>query len=143
MKLDNLSEKEKITLELIKKNNEHKYCVKDDVDFLLNLIEKQQKEIEELKAINQMQKYSIEVEKNDNKYNKEETCEETIPKYRIKEIIGEKMQINNNIIHNGKKKYGKDYLYYDDVREARFLNSIYKEILEKLRKIIRGEINYE
>ena len=36
-------------LEFIKINNEHKYCGKDDVDFLLNLIEKQSKEIEELK----------------------------------------------------------------------------------------------
>jgi hypothetical protein len=44
-----LSEEEKTTLESIKTNNKHKYCGKDDVDFLLNLIKKQQKEIEELK----------------------------------------------------------------------------------------------
>ena len=44
-----LSDEEKTTLEFIKINNKHKYCGKDDVDFLLNLIEKQSKEIEELK----------------------------------------------------------------------------------------------
>ena len=36
-----LSDEEKTALEFIKINNEHKYCGKDDVDFLLNLIEKQ------------------------------------------------------------------------------------------------------
>ncbi len=49
-----LSEEEKTTLESIKINNKHKYCGKDDVDFLLNLIKKQQKEIEELKAKNKI-----------------------------------------------------------------------------------------
>ena len=43
-----LSDEEKTALEFIKINNEHKYCGKDDVDFLLNLIEKQSKEIEGL-----------------------------------------------------------------------------------------------
>lgn len=43
-----MSDGEKTTLEFIKINNKHKYCGKDDVDFLLNLIEKQSKEIEEL-----------------------------------------------------------------------------------------------
>ena len=34
---------------------------KQDIDIVLNLIKKQSKEIEELKVINQMQKYRIEV----------------------------------------------------------------------------------
>ena len=42
-----MSEEEKKALELIKINNKHRYCDKDDVDFLLNLIEKQQKELEQ------------------------------------------------------------------------------------------------
>ena len=41
-----LSDEEKTALEFIKINNEHKYCGKDDVDFLLNLIEKQSKIIQ-------------------------------------------------------------------------------------------------
>ena len=44
-----LSDEEKTALEFIKINNKHKYCGKDDVDFLLNLIEKQSKEIEDNK----------------------------------------------------------------------------------------------
>jgi hypothetical protein len=40
----NKEEKEKV--ENIKWNNEHKYCNKDDVDFLLNLIQKQEKIID-------------------------------------------------------------------------------------------------
>jgi len=43
----NKEEKEKV--EKIKWNNEHEYCNKDDVDFLLNLIQKQEKEIKNLK----------------------------------------------------------------------------------------------
>jgi len=44
-----MSEEEKTILEFIKINNKHRYCDKDDVDFLLNLIEKQQKELEQEK----------------------------------------------------------------------------------------------
>lgn len=46
-----MSEEEKATLEFIKINNKHRYCDKNDVDFLLNLIEKQQKELDNLKEI--------------------------------------------------------------------------------------------
>lgn len=47
-----MSEEEKTTLEFIKINNKHRYCDKNDVDFLLNLIEKQQKELEQEKENN-------------------------------------------------------------------------------------------
>ena len=47
---------------------------------LTNLIEKQAKEIEELKM-------QLEVEKIDNKYNQEEAFEEMIPRYKIKAKI--------------------------------------------------------
>lgn len=40
-----ISEEER--LEQIKVNNKHSYCDKNDVDFLLNLIEKQNKKLEE------------------------------------------------------------------------------------------------
>ena len=39
----NYSDEEKEAVEYIKYNNEHTYCNKDDVDFLLNLIQKQEK----------------------------------------------------------------------------------------------------
>ena len=52
---------------------------------LLNLIEKQSKEIEELKTINQMQKYRIEVIDE----------RELISKDKIKEILGIEEDINN------------------------------------------------
>lgn len=42
-------------LEQIKVNNKHSYCDKNDVDFLLNLIEKQNKEIEHLENLNKHQ----------------------------------------------------------------------------------------
>ena len=76
-----LSDEEKTALEFIKINNEHKYCGKDDVDFLLNLIEKQSKEIEELKE--------------DNEHQWEERCkltfelENSISNDKIKAIIEE------------------------------------------------------
>lgn len=51
-----MNEKEKATLEFIKINNKHRYCDKNDVDFLLNLIEKQQKELDNLKEIEKSHK---------------------------------------------------------------------------------------
>lgn len=42
----NKEEKEKV--EKIKWNNEHEYCSKDDVDFLLNLIQKQEAIIDKM-----------------------------------------------------------------------------------------------
>ena len=55
-----------------------------------------------------------------------------VHKDKIKAKIGERMQKNNNIIHNAKLKYGKDYVYYDDVQKAKEENRICKEILESL-----------
>lgn len=52
------------------------------INTVLNLIDNQQKEIEELKM-------KLEVEKIDNKYNKEEAYEEMIPRYKIKAKIEE------------------------------------------------------
>lgn len=42
------------------------------------------------------------------------------------------MQKNNNIIHNAKIEYGKDYYWYDDVQDARRENDIYKNIMQSL-----------
>lgn len=55
------------------------------IEIILNLIEKQSKEIEELKTINQMQKYRIEVIDE----------RELISKDKIKEILGIEEDINN------------------------------------------------
>ena len=52
--------------------------------------------------------------------------------YKIKAKIGKRMQKNNNTIHNAKLKHGKDYVYYDDVQEAKEENRICKEILQSL-----------
>lgn len=51
-----MSEEEKTALEFIKINNKHRYCDKNDVDFLLNLIENQQKELNNLKEIEKSHK---------------------------------------------------------------------------------------
>lgn len=69
-----------------------------------------------------------------------ETLEKNyIPKSKIKEKIGMKMQKNNNIIHDYKKKYGKDIYWYDDVRQAYAENYIYKEILQELLEENKNE----
>ena len=81
--------------------NEYKKQVIKRNEKLLNLIEKQQKEIEEkttillagAEKVKQLEKEiedlqtKLEIEKIDNKYNQEERDEETIPRYKIKEII--------------------------------------------------------
>ena len=46
-----MSEEEKIIINLIKINNKHGICTKDNIDFLLKIVEKERKEIEELKSI--------------------------------------------------------------------------------------------
>ena len=63
-----LSEEEKKAIEYIKEfRNEvfegvgNKSIMAKNIDILLNILDKQQKEIEELKSINQIQKYRIEV----------------------------------------------------------------------------------
>lgn len=48
----------------------------NDSDLILNLIKEYQK-----------LKMQLEVEKIDNKYNQEETYEETIPRYKLKEVL--------------------------------------------------------
>ena len=86
---------------------------------VLNIVEKQSKEIEELKdtrSIFNMGRRSYKNEIED----------------KIKAKIGKRMQKNNNIIHNAKLKYGKDYVYYDDVQEAKEENRICKEVLQSL-----------
>lgn len=50
------------------------------IKMIIRLVGKQSKEIEELKM-------QLEVEKIDNKYNQEETHEETIPRYKLKEVL--------------------------------------------------------
>ena len=87
-----LSDEEKKAIENMKSlllySKEHEYFSPfqeqeiDDMNIVLNIVEKQSKEIEELKM-------QLEIEKIDNKYNQEETCEETIPRYKIKQKIEE------------------------------------------------------
>ena len=48
-----MSDEEKKKYEEIKYNNGYLYCDKEDVDCLIDIIEKQSKEIEELKAISE------------------------------------------------------------------------------------------
>lgn len=64
--------------------NEYKKQVIKRNEKLLNLIRKQQKEIEDLET-------KLEIEKIDNKYNQEERDEETIPRYKIREFIKEEL----------------------------------------------------
>lgn len=80
--------------ELIKEINSHK-----DKDFIGRLYYKNRPVEELLKGLldlykqekekNKKIKIELEVEKTDNIYNKEETTEETIPKYKIREKIKE------------------------------------------------------
>ena len=86
---------------------------------LTNLIEKQSKEIEELKM-------QLEVEKIDNKYNKEEAFEEMIPRYKIKAKIEE---IEKEIIEDKKKNDGfwSDYSIYLDAQREGFQSLLEKE----------------
>ena len=92
-----LSDEEKKAIEKIKSFNQYNWDMNnlkekefakpyfDALDTILNLIEKQSKEIEELKTINQMQKYRIEVIDE----------RELISKDKIKEILGIEEDINN------------------------------------------------
>ena len=90
---------------------------------LIEIIEKQSKEIEELK--DESKEYQIGFAQGC--YEKDLDWKD-----KIKAKIEERMQKNNNIIHNAKLKYGKDYIYYDDVQEAKEENHICKEVLQSL-----------
>lgn len=86
-----------------------------------------------------IEKYKIRIPMPEEYYNRENWGEEIIiaqKEYiavdKIKAKIGKRMQKNNNTIHNAKLKYGKDYVYYDDVQEAKEENRICKEILQSL-----------
>ena len=88
-----LSDEEKKAIEylkieyekLMKEDNILFPLYKSDAKRLIDIIEKQSKEIEELKTINQMQKYRIEVIDE----------RELISKDKIKEILGIEEDINN------------------------------------------------
>ena len=54
-----LSDEEKKKYEEIKYNNGYLYCDKEDVDCLIDIIEKQSKEIEELKENNKQKYYHL------------------------------------------------------------------------------------
>lgn len=100
--------------------------LKNDIsarEIVLNIIKKQQKELEELKE--ESKEYQIGFAQGC--YEKDLDWED-----KIEATIGPKMQENNNIIHNAKLKYGKDYVYYDEVGYARETNRIYKEIWQSL-----------
>ncbi len=98
-----------------------------------NLIEKQSKEIEELKEKNKTQSDCAEpIERTEEMVNMKWVNYNYVSKDKIKAKIGEKMQKNNNIIHNAKIEYGKDYYWYDDVQDARKENDIYKDVMQSL-----------
>lgn len=97
------------------------------IDVVLNLIEKQSKEIEELKEKDDANLAYYDQIYQNGIYTGQKAVED-----KIKAKIGKRMQKNNNTIHNAKLKHGKDYVYYDDVQEAKEENRICKEILQSL-----------
>lgn len=121
-----LSDEEKTALEFIKINNKHKYCDKDDVDFLLNLIEKQQKEIERLEA----RKYMLNAETGeisqipiDNNY---------ISKDKIKEKILECRKILYSFEKELELKANKEkYIHKESMNCLLSQISILQSLLEK------------
>lgn len=78
-----------------------------DIIILKKVIERQQKEIEELKT-------KLEVETIDNKYNQEERDEETIPKYKIRELLAK-----HKLEYDGQwsSSYGSYYKFAKEVKE--------------------------
>ena len=83
-----MSGEEKAKLEFIKINNKHRYCDKNDVDFLLNLIEKQQKELDNIKEIEKSHqeengKLRVELEKEKEKNKLSDKEKEIINSYRM------------------------------------------------------------
>ena len=78
-----MDDEEKKAIEKIKKIL-YMFPESEELKLLLNLIEKQSKQIEELQAINQMQKYRIEVVDERELISRDEV--EEIIKTRIKEI---------------------------------------------------------
>lgn len=74
----------------------------NDIDLILDLIKEYQKI-----------KMQLEVEKIDNKYNQEETHEETIPRYKIREI---------------KEEYGK--------KQRTFKQAVVNEVIKVLDEIL-------
>lgn len=72
--------KEKEKVENIKWNNEHKYCNKDDVDFLLNLIQKQSKIIDKFSKALVNCVGTCPIDYNDDFENDCENCQDTLEK---------------------------------------------------------------
>lgn len=112
-----MSEEEKKALELIKINNKHRYCDKDDVDFLLNLIEKQQKELEQEKEKNK------ELEKYKTYY---EEMEEVNKKFIAVDKIKEKIEETNS----EKLNYSEDEYYLENEVKGYAIDKL-KELLEE------------
>lgn len=128
-----MSEEEKKAIEYLKENSlvriENEKIVAYGNSYkliLLNLIGNQQKEIEEKNiAINKMSKdisrqlekivdleTKLEIEKIDNKYNQEERDEETIPRYKIRDMLNylDNTSLNNYEIVMAFKKMMKELL---------------------------------
>ena len=138
-----LSDKEKEAIEIIKYFKKMKWYShpfdngteilseeeKQDIDIILNLIEKQSKEIEELKTINQMQKYRIEVIDE----------RELISKDTIKEILGIEEDINNEKLLSLLQTIVDEYARLEDV-EDRKVQIEYNNVFNKGVKSVEDKI---
>ena len=89
----------------------------NDIDLILDLIKEYQKI-----------KMQLEVEKIDNKYNQEETHEETIPRYKIREIKEEYEKERSNMTQIIFSKYGKT--------QQTFKQAVYTEVIKVLDEIL-------
>lgn len=131
-----MSEEEKEALEFIKINNKHRYCDKNDVDFLLNLIEKQQKELNNIKEIEQSHqeengklRVELEQEKEKNKeLEKYKTYYEEMEEVNKKFIAVDKIKEK---IEEVQARMGNDCIaLHDFQREAKI--DVLKELLEEI-----------
>ena len=105
-----MNEEEKKKLDNIKYRNEYSFCTKIDLDFVLNLLEKLQKENEELKRLHIQ----------DNKH-LDFIMEHSIPVQKVKDKIEE--------LQNGPLKINENNKYY---YETEAYNKIIIQVLQEL-----------
>jgi hypothetical protein len=101
---------------------DEKPLFRDQLQIIIDLINKQQEKIEDLKT-------KLGIETIDNKYNQEERDEETIPKYKIREIIDNFRNVKREILNN-ENELGRASVTYDIVRND-YCEEMLKELLEE------------
>ncbi len=129
-----LSDEEKEAIEELKNKKADYFMISNLMSkTLLNLIEKQSKEIEELKTINQMQKYRIEVIDE----------RELISKDKIKEILGIEEDINNEKLLSLLQTIVDENARLEDIEDRKVqieYNNVFNKGLKSVEDKIKAKI---